>query len=278
MSIRHIALISLLLLCLLVAPTVSLAEVPTHYWLGRPIPATAHTSVDRGLPFGWTRNGRSPIHHGVDIPNRLNAPVIAAANGTVYYAGSDQGRVFGPYPNFYGNVVVIQHDMAAPEGGSLFTLYGHLNTITVQAGQRVGQGETIGGVGMTGIALWYHLHFEVRSGNGDDYNAVRNPELWYAPRKGTGTLIGRMVDSNGGLAMGIRFTMSTPKGVYPGWTYAEATMHSDPTYNENFTMGDLPAGCYSLLVKNGHGGYAFTQRVCLKSGQTVFVDVKLAPI
>ena len=37
----------------------------------------------------------------------------------------------------------------------------HLDTITVQAGQRVGQGQQIGTVGMTGIAIWYHLHFEV---------------------------------------------------------------------------------------------------------------------
>ena len=264
-----------LLFSLLAAPAVSRADVQPHYWLDRPLPPSSNTRIDRGLPYGWTRWGKSPIHHGVDFENRLDTPVIAAADGTVVYAGSDGDRTFGPSPNFYGNVVVIQHDLTAPEGGTIFTLYGHLDKIIVQAGQRVGKGQQIGAVGKTGIALWYHLHFEVRLGNPDDYNAVRNPELWFAPRPGTGTLVGRMLDADGNLAMGIRYTMSTASGVYPGWTYAEPSMHADPAYNENFTLGDLPAGCYTLRVKNNKGGYAYTGSVCIKAGATVFAEIKL---
>ncbi len=271
-------LVLVLAVCLLALPTPSRAEVQTHYWFNRPISKPGVSTVDRGLPYGWTRWGQSPIHHGVDLPNRLGTPVIAAADGTVYYAGSDADRVVGPNANFYGNVIVIQHDMAAPEGGTLFTLYGHLNDVIVQAGQRVTQGQQIGTVGKTGIALWYHLHFEVRVGSGDDYNATRNPELWFAPRKGAGTVIGKMVDANGSPAMGIRFTFSTKTSVYPGWTYADSSMHSDPNYNENFTMGDLPAGCYTLRVKNNKGGYAYEQKICVKSGETVFVNAQLAPM
>lgn len=252
-------------------------SIATHYWLTRPVASKSQSTVDRGLPYGWTRNGRSPIHHGVDIPNGLNGHVVAAADGTVYFAGDDSSRVFGPQPNFYGHLIVIQHDLAAPEGGQIYTLYGHLNMISVQAGQHVSAGQLIGGVGMTGIAVWYHLHFEVRVGNGDDYNATRNPELWYAPKPGTGTLVGRMVDADGGLAMGIRYTMSSRYRTYPGWTYADPSMHNDPAYGENFTIGDLPAACYSLRVKDGKGGYAYDQPVCIKGGQTVFVEVKLAP-
>jgi hypothetical protein len=267
--------IVLVIACQLALPAPSHAEPETHYWFARPIPKTGNSTADRGFPYGWTRSGASPIHHGVDIPNRLNTPVIAAANGTVYYAGSDADHIFGPYGNFYGNVVVIQHDIAAPEGGTLYTLYGHLNVVNVSAGEHVMQGQQIGGVGKTGIALWYHLHFEVRVGNPDDYNAVRNPELWYAPRKGSGTLIGRMVDSNGNLAMGIRFTLGTLSSIYPGWTYADPSMRSDPGYNENFTVGDLPAGCWTMRVRNGKGGYAFSKRFCIKSGETIFLDAQL---
>ncbi len=277
MKCRRPALIVLFLVCLLAAPATSRAEATTHYWLARPLPPTANLTVERGFPYGWTRNGTSPIHHGVDIVNRLNTPVLAAANGTVYYAGNDAERMFGPSPDFYGNLVVIQHDIAAPDGSAVYTLYGHLNGITVQTGQRVGQGQIIGGVGKTGIAVWYHLHFEVRVGSGDDYNATRNPELWYAPRPGTATLIGRIVDANGGLAMGIRFTLSIRNSIYPGWTYADPGIHNDPTYSENFAVGDLPAGCYYLRVRNGHGGYAYAKQVCLKSGETVFLEVQLAP-
>ena len=55
-------------------------------------------------------------------------------------------------------------------------------------------------------------------------------------------------------------------------------MRSDPAYQENFTLGDLPAACYVLRVKDNHGGYLFSQPVCIKAGQTVFVDVKLKPL
>ncbi len=277
---RHtiIGLLALFMLLSLTIPAAGQAEVETHYWLGRPIPPSGYTKIDRGLPYGWTRWGQSPIHHGVDLPNRLGTPVVAAAPGVVYYAGTDADKAFGPYPNFYGNVIVIQHNITAPEGGTVYTLYGHLNSIEVQPGQQVTLEQRIGTVGKTGIAIWYHLHFEVRVGNPDDYNAVRNPELWFAPRPGTGTLVGRMLDANGGLAMGIRLVMSTKRAAYPGWSYADASMHSDPAYNENFTIGDLPAGCYRLRVKDGHGGYAYDQpNICIQAGKTVFVEVRLKP-
>ncbi len=279
---RILLLFTLLAVILLAVPAAGPAkaadEIQPHYWLARPAPAGATQKVDRGLPYGWTRNGQSPIHHGVDIPNRLGTPVLAAADGIVYFAGADSDKAFGPYPNFYGNVVVIQHNMAAPEGGTLFTLYGHLDSVGAQAGQNVGQGQPIGTVGKTGIAIWYHLHFEVRIGNPDDYSAVRNPELWYAPLPKTGTLVGRMLDSDGGLAMGIRLTAGTRTGLWPVWTYADASMRSDPAYGENFVIGDLPVGCYRLRVKNGKGGYAYDQpNVCIGAGQTVFVEVRLKP-
>jgi murein DD-endopeptidase MepM/ murein hydrolase activator NlpD len=249
---------------------------PTHYNLGRPIPAQYTTRQQLGFPYGWTRFGRSPIHHGIDLLNRLNTPVIAAAEGTVFYAGPDSTQVFGAYANFYGNIVVIQHALTAPEGGPLYTLYGHLSAVTVQTGQHVTLGQQIGAVGKEGIALWYHLHFEVRVGNPHDYNAVRNPELWLVPLPGTGKLIGRMVDANGGLAMGIRMTIGTASSVIPNFTYAEASIPSDPTYNENFVVPDLAAGCYRLRVK-GRGKWAYDEQFCIKSGETKFMLVQLKP-
>src|SRR5215475_11684961 len=123
---------------ILVCPSISFADAPTsppHYVFGRPIPNPYVTVPQYGFPYGWDRNGASPIHHGVDFLNRRGVPVIAAGEGTVYYAGPDTDMVFGPYPNFYGNVVVIEHPVDAPEGGRLFTLYGHLETVTVASGQ-----------------------------------------------------------------------------------------------------------------------------------------------
>jgi hypothetical protein len=255
-------------------PAHAQTEVATHYLLSRPLPATANVRPDMGFPYGWHRNNRSPIHHGMDYQNRRGTPVIAAGAGTVFFAGSDAEAVFGPRPNFYGNVIVLQHDIAAPEGGTVFTLYGHLHRVNVQAGQRMAQGDVIGQVGATGIAIGSHLHFEVRVGDPANYGAVRNPELWYAPLPGRAKLIGRIVDAGGNLAMGVRFVLSTPSSVFPSFTYADPSIPADPQYGENFVMGDLRAGCYRFRVRGG-AGYAYDEPICFQAGQTIFAEIRL---
>jgi murein DD-endopeptidase MepM/ murein hydrolase activator NlpD len=248
--------------------------VSTHYLLGRPLPKNRNLQPDWGFPYGWHNRGQSPIHHGIDIPNPSGTTVLAAADGIVFFAGSDAENVVGPQPNFYGNIVIIQHNFAAPEGGTVFTLYGHLKQVLVQTGQQVTAGEKIGLVGMTGIAIGPHLHFEVRVGNPQDYNATRNPQLWYAPLPGRGALIGRVVDMNGNIAMGVRYVVSNTSSVFPGFTYAEPSIAVDPTYNENFAMNDLRAGCYRLRIRGG-AGYAVDQSFCVKAGETIFIEAKL---
>jgi murein DD-endopeptidase MepM/ murein hydrolase activator NlpD len=86
-------------------------------------------------------------HLGVDYAAPTGTPVRAVGAGVVQLAGRQSG---------YGNVVEINH------GSQRTTLYAHLNTIDVKLGQRVEQGQTIGGVGSTGWATGPHLHFEFR--------------------------------------------------------------------------------------------------------------------
>lgn len=102
-------------------------------------------------PFG---NRLHPIqgvykyHSGIDIGNAgYGAPVLAAADGAVTYAGVMSG---------YGNCVMINH------GSGIVTLYGHGQTIYVTLGQTVKQGDVIMAVGSTGNSTGPHLHFEVR--------------------------------------------------------------------------------------------------------------------
>lgn len=249
--------------------------VETHYALSRPISSKNDPRAALGFPFGWHRNNRSPLHHGVDMVNPRGTAVLAAADGVIYYAGPDTDRQFGPQTSFYGNVIVIQHDFDAPEGGRVYTLYGHLNSIDVQPDQRVAVGEKIGAVGATGIALGSHLHFEVRLGDPNDYFAVRNPELWYAPLPGTGTLIGRMLNVDDSPASGVRYAITTAKSSQPGYTYADPALRSDPTYNENFTFADLAKGCYRLRVRGG-AGYVYDKTFCIEAGQTLFIEARLS--
>lgn len=102
-------------------------------------------------PFG---NRLHPIqgvykyHSGIDIGNAgYGAPVLAAADGIVTYAGVMSG---------YGNCVMINH------GSGIVTLYGHGQTIYATLGQNVKQGDVIMAVGSTGNSTGPHLHFEVR--------------------------------------------------------------------------------------------------------------------
>lgn len=88
-------------------------------------------------------------HKGVDYAAPTGTRVRATADGAVAFAGRQGG---------YGNVVVLRH----PNNTS--TLYGHLSGFArgLRTGQRIRQGETVGYVGMSGLATGPHLHYEFR--------------------------------------------------------------------------------------------------------------------
>ncbi len=87
---------------------------------------------------------------GIDIDGyRLGgAPVAAATDGTVVFAGGNACCSYGLY------VVVMS-------AGGIETLYAHLSSIVVSQGQSVAQGEELGVIGATGYSTGTHLHFEV---------------------------------------------------------------------------------------------------------------------
>lgn len=95
-------------------------------------------------PFG---GGGSEFHTGQDITAACGTPVVAAAEGTVIFAG---------WKNGYGQVVEIDH------GRGLTTLYGHLSKLEATVGQEIARGALLGRVGSTGRSTGPHLHYEVR--------------------------------------------------------------------------------------------------------------------
>jgi len=89
---------------------------------------------------------QAAFHDGLDISAAFGTPVKAPADGLVVFAGRETGM---------GKMVKINH------GYGFVTVFGHLDRILVQEGQRVKRGEIIGRVGLTGRTTGPHLHYEV---------------------------------------------------------------------------------------------------------------------
>lgn len=100
--------------------------------------------------FGYRADpftGGAAFHAGLDFKGPVGAPIYAAADGTVSFAGRKQG---------YGLTVEIEH------GNGMMTRYAHMSRLGAKAGQKVDAGRVIGAIGSTGRSTGPHLHFEVR--------------------------------------------------------------------------------------------------------------------
>ena len=118
---------------------------PIVFALGYPLPKPGTVLT----PFGF-RVGGTETHSGVDLSAPIDSPVMAAADGTVAFVGT-QGAL--------GTVIVINHNQGYQ------TRYGQLNRPSIARGQQVKRGQTIALVGQSGTPSHpnSHLHFEVRS-------------------------------------------------------------------------------------------------------------------
>jgi murein DD-endopeptidase MepM/ murein hydrolase activator NlpD len=117
-----------------------------------PVPGAPVTS-----PYGYRIHpiyGTSRLHTGIDYGANEGVAIRASADGVVVSASWFGG---------YGNATIIDH------GGGIATLVGHQSSMSVSAGQKVTQGQTVGRVGCTGDCTGPHVHFEVRV-NGDPVN------------------------------------------------------------------------------------------------------------
>ena len=129
--------------------------------------------------FGMRRHpilGVWRAHRGTDYSAGSGTPVRSVGDGVVVRAGRMSG---------YGNVVDVRH------ANGFVSRYGHLRGFArgVRAGQRVGIGETIGFVGMTGLATAPPLHFEVLVGG-----VQRNPRTALASTGGAPLAAGEVAD------------------------------------------------------------------------------------
>ena len=121
-----------------------------------PTPASLRVTSEFGMRM-------HPIYHelrmhtGIDIGASYGTSVVASDGGTV---------ITSKYSSSYGNYIVISH------GNGYTTLYAHLSSRLVAAGNDVTQGQAIGKVGSTGASTGPHLHYEV-SKNGSRVNPLQ---------------------------------------------------------------------------------------------------------
>jgi hypothetical protein len=101
------------------------------------------------------------VHLGFDLASLAGVPIVAANRGKVLFADE---------LGIYGNCVIVDHGMGVQ------SLYAHLSSIEVKAGQDVEKEQTLGRSGMTGLAGGDHLHFTMLV-NGHMVNPV---EWWDA--------------------------------------------------------------------------------------------------
>ena len=87
---------------------------------------------------------------GINIAAPEGAPIKAAENGVVVYAGNELRG--------YGNLLLVRHS------DGWVSAYAHTSKFRVAAGEKVKQGQVIAEVGSSGNVDRPQLHFELRKG------------------------------------------------------------------------------------------------------------------
>ena len=254
-------------------PTPEVIEPQDHYWLSRPFGTGDNNEPTRYYPYGSTAGGRYRVHRGTDFPNPFGTSVLAAAKGRVIVAGTDDRIAYGERVGFYGQLVIIQLEQKY-HGQKVYVLYGHLSQVHVRFLQEVEEGNIIGEVGMSGVAIGPHLHVEVRVGE-NTYQNTRNSQLWLRPLSGKGTIAGRLHDSQGQLIPQHPISFYRQESPNQRWqdvtTYPSSEVNADEEWEENFVLGDVPIGDY--LAKTYVNSHPYTAEVSVRGGETSFVVI-----
>jgi murein DD-endopeptidase MepM/ murein hydrolase activator NlpD len=126
---------------------------PSMLWQG-PFQQLGNSQVEASFAdhrtyFHDSKEIDQQVHLGFDLAVTAAVPIVSAARGKV---------VFADYLGIYGNCVIVDHGLGVQ------SLYAHLSSIDVKAGDGVDKGQALGRSGMTGLAGGDHLHFTMLVG------------------------------------------------------------------------------------------------------------------
>jgi hypothetical protein len=249
---------------------------PAHAFFGRPIrddEGTPH--IDATYRYGSTMGGNFQQHQGVEFNNPAGTTVRAIGAGQVAFAGPAEAGAL---------TIAILHDRKI-DGRNVYSVYYHNSSLDVRRGQRVAEGDIIARVGNTGRATNDHLHLEVHVAPTTDSALIvnpqerfprftTNPQLWIRPLPGTGIVAGRVRDAQGNAVPGARvYGLVLPYPEETPFSFAETyreRAHSSPGYDEDFAVGDVPAGTYLVGVEIQ--GQRVWRRIRVQPDRVTFVE------
>jgi murein DD-endopeptidase MepM/ murein hydrolase activator NlpD len=242
---------------------------PQTFRINRPVPDNIETNGS--YLFGEPRyQDPSNAHRGIDILIRWDT-VSSASNGTVYFVGYNPNDTIGGYePDGAGNYVVIR---SVFNGRLTYFYYMHLKQPLVAVNDLVLTGQPIAISGNTGRSTGAHLHFEIRYDSPySTSRKTRNPELWCAIT-GMGAIYGRVPNAPNSTRVDI-YPDPKPRPPYTTFSYAltynfnDPYIGSDEVYNENYAIGDVKPGTYTIRALNN----TYVRTVTVGPGQVVSAD------
>jgi len=207
-------------------------------------------------------------HTGIDMSIAYDS-VFSASDGIVEIIAYAPGA--GGYePNGGGNYIFVRSKW---NGKNIWCIYMHLSkTDFKREGDSVKAGELIAISGNTGYSTGPHLHFEIRENimSVGNYQNRRNPELWISIN-GMGAIYGRVPNAPNAARVDI-FPDPKPRPPYTTYGYSltytfDGKIGSDDIYKENYAVGDVKPGTYTITSING-----YRRVITVKAAEVVNAD------
>ncbi len=243
------------------------AEEPVHQWMLRPVAPENQNLKDQTYLYGSTMGGNFRQHQGNEYNAPEGTPLLAVDDGVIVFINKGIGHSVLKCDRKEGDFYVYAH-------------YHHQNEIRRKIGDKVKRGDIVGAIGKKGNVTNEHLHFEVSLSTVDDSNEkshTRNPELWVESLPGTGTIAGLLTDSDGNPVGGARiYGVTKPIPTESPYSFSETyqdKVQPDESYGENFVIGDVPPGEYTLSCD--HDGKSAAVKVRVEAGMITKVEMAL---